>query len=134
MVGYSDVMRRGRIASEPHVTTGLAYNAITQLTESFGKLPRSRRGAASCRDDLLAHEMKPDKLWRRSVVEMAAHSIADLLAESLEIIRLSKDRMPQCSRREPSFGRFLHGEDNLVHGWFLAANKDDSMLRPPRAH
>ncbi len=59
---------------------------------------------------------------RRSLplIEVAMHRIANLLVELVEAVRLGMNRLPHSAGAIGAILRFLHNEQNLVHGADLA--------------
>ncbi len=61
--------------------------------------------------------MQTDYLGRVSVVEMAIHSVADLLTKGVQRVCLSKNRLAQSPRSKTAFRRFLDHKNDFIHGF-----------------
>jgi hypothetical protein len=61
--------------------------------------------------------MQTDYFRRVSVVEMAIHSVADLLTKGVQRVRLSKNRLAQSPRSKTAFRRFLDHKNDFVHAF-----------------
>jgi len=65
----------------------------------------------------VADKMQTDYFRRVSLVEMAIHSVADLLTKDVQRVRLSKNRLAQSPRSKTAFRRFLDQENDFIHAF-----------------
>ncbi len=112
---------------QPQMAAGLPRDFVAQAPQPFGKI-RSRNVSRqfhltnesgvnwhSARKHFVADKMQTNHLRGVSLIEMAIHSIANLLPKRVQSVRLGKDRLTQGSRRKAAFRRILDQENNFVH-------------------
>ena len=59
--------------------------------------------------------MQTNHLRGFSLIEMAIHSVADLLPKRVQSVRLGKDGFTQSARRKTAFRGFLDQEKDFVY-------------------
>ena len=88
-----------------------------QIAEEPSPSHRLRhRAGVSYRENLVANEMHSHNLWLFSLIEMTFHSIAYPVAQCLDIISFSENRLAQSSRCKSSFGSFFHQKNQFRQG------------------
>jgi hypothetical protein len=63
--------------------------------------------------------MQANQRWSLTLIEVTVHRVANLLVELVEAIRLGMNRLTHGAGAIGAILRFLHNEQNLIHGTLL---------------